>query len=303
MNVIVTCPNCQKELETDDDVGRLQCLCGTTLEVPPSGKQDAENNGVETACPNCQVAVPAGGVICTSCGYNMQTGQIMGTSMNADVEESESVLDRSEGGDYEEDEQVDVFNKYKPLFKLGALVVVILIGVGIYMAANAKNFGITSKTPLGTEAEVEAYLQKIGMVARGEKGTDENGNTAFTYWDKELFIQTKKSTDQWVTIHADSSGKVVAILGTYDASDIGAAGGRTCGFLRTLWEDLGGNVKEKSISTDTLHAKWTQGVQTIGVNQLFDETVGATLLGSPYVKAIDSFCTHVDDNGDVIMAP
>lgn len=301
MNVIVTCPNCGKELETDDEVGRLQCPCGTTLEVP-SGGDESSGGDDESPCPNCSAAVPAGGVICVSCGYNLKTGQTLGTATGDDAEESGSVLDRSEDDEYEDDDQLDVLSKFKPLFKLGALVVLILVGVGIYMAANAKNFGIAGKTPLGTEAEVETYLKKIGMVLKGEKKADENGNTTFTYWDKKLFIQSKEVSNQWVRVHAGSDGKVIAIMGQFDSTDMGPAGGRTCGFIRTLWKDVGGDVQEKTITTDTLHAKWTRGTINLGLNEFYDETIGVALPGSPYVPVIDSFCTHVEDNREIIMS-
>ncbi|MEC9096753.1 MAG: hypothetical protein VX776_08985, partial [Planctomycetota bacterium] len=70
----VTCPQCQQPLAIPAASSTADASLGGAL----------EGLGIEAGsggfpCPNClEVELPSGGIICTACGYNTETGTLMG---------------------------------------------------------------------------------------------------------------------------------------------------------------------------------------------------------------------------------
>ncbi len=87
-----SCPHCQQHIQADTGYAGMQLNCpscnggfvvpGTPLPAPPPvpayappPSPPAQQTGSRGGCPSCGVALPRGAVLCTSCGYNLATGQ------------------------------------------------------------------------------------------------------------------------------------------------------------------------------------------------------------------------------------
>ncbi len=88
------------------------------------------------SCPNCQAEVQADAVICVSCGYNFNTGQVMGTQVSPEPEPSSK----------SSPEQFDDFDpkfsgkKKSPAVAIGIAAALIVLGtlVGIFLFSGGK---------------------------------------------------------------------------------------------------------------------------------------------------------------------
>lgn len=78
-----SCPGCGQHIECDAGYAGTQVNCpacqaamvvpGTPASAP--APTAATIRAASTTCPTCHAALPAGAIICTSCGYNLRTGQ------------------------------------------------------------------------------------------------------------------------------------------------------------------------------------------------------------------------------------
>jgi len=70
----VACPECQQHIECDAGYSGMEIscpTCGRKMTVP----QLAPMQVTTVACPGCGGALPAESILCTSCGFNLRTGQ------------------------------------------------------------------------------------------------------------------------------------------------------------------------------------------------------------------------------------
>lgn len=75
-----SCPDCAGYVACDDSYSgyQIECpLCQVPIVVPdPSeGWLTEEQGGAAASCPSCGAGMDAQAVLCTSCGYNIETGQ------------------------------------------------------------------------------------------------------------------------------------------------------------------------------------------------------------------------------------
>ena len=70
MSLSFTCPECDTEHDLPQSmVGKkFACSCGAVLEIEAASVTAA-------TCPACEEEIPAGNVLCTNCGYNVETGR------------------------------------------------------------------------------------------------------------------------------------------------------------------------------------------------------------------------------------
>ena len=96
----ITCDACGRHYAWKPQIAgkKVKCKCGQVLTVPvgPPENPDMapsdappEDNAVlaaaPTACPACGQELSPGSVLCVHCGYNLQTGQYIGTQLEADA--------------------------------------------------------------------------------------------------------------------------------------------------------------------------------------------------------------------------
>lgn len=90
-----SCPHCQQHIQAETGYAGLQITCpachgsltvpGSPAPPPPpppmamrpaaSATPAAPPSTAASGCPSCGGALPRGAVLCTSCGYNLKTGQ------------------------------------------------------------------------------------------------------------------------------------------------------------------------------------------------------------------------------------
>lgn len=77
----ITCEACGKSYAFKPEyAGRtLKCKCGATISVPAPEEAVPDDE----ACPHCAAGLAPGAVLCTSCGYNLKTGQVIGTDVES----------------------------------------------------------------------------------------------------------------------------------------------------------------------------------------------------------------------------
>jgi phage FluMu protein Com len=87
----ITCPECGKTLRAPDDSAgrRARCpTCGALIEItagwpapdtapsdPPPTAASPPEPARQRDCPACHAVLPAGAVLCTTCGYDFRTRQ------------------------------------------------------------------------------------------------------------------------------------------------------------------------------------------------------------------------------------
>src|SRR5687768_12730950 len=77
-----SCPQCQQHIQAEPAYAGMEISCpacharmmvpGRPVAIPPPPTAVAA-----TACPSCGASLAPGAVLCTSCGYNVRTGQRM----------------------------------------------------------------------------------------------------------------------------------------------------------------------------------------------------------------------------------
>jgi hypothetical protein len=96
MPILVQCNGCGKRIKAPDRLAgkRAKCKCGAILAIPaaqPAGQVAAAQTGPQPAthpsaneatCPDCQAPMPDGAVLCTACGFNVQSGQRLSLSVD-----------------------------------------------------------------------------------------------------------------------------------------------------------------------------------------------------------------------------
>ena len=80
-----SCPHCQRHIQAGPEYGGLQINCpscngpiiipGAPIAAPQPVAIAAPPPMVAAACPSCAAPVAPAAVLCTSCGYNLRTGQ------------------------------------------------------------------------------------------------------------------------------------------------------------------------------------------------------------------------------------
>ncbi len=77
------CPHCAEGVVVDESYAGHEIACpvcaGQVICPDPAEAEASEIPGGE-ACPNCGAGLEAGAVICMGCGYNTQTGAVMGAA-------------------------------------------------------------------------------------------------------------------------------------------------------------------------------------------------------------------------------
>ncbi len=96
MPIVVQCNGCGKRIKAPDRLAgkRAKCKCGVILAIPtarpadqvaaaqPSPPPAGPPSANEPTCPDCQAPMPDGAVLCTACGFNVQSGQRLSLSVD-----------------------------------------------------------------------------------------------------------------------------------------------------------------------------------------------------------------------------
>ncbi len=222
----LNCPDCGEEYQLDDSMAgkKAACSCGAVLFVPdaPDIPEGAK------ACPVCKKITESSSVICVSCGYNFQTGGRM----------------RSAETRVEKEDPKSLF-LIRRLWKPAVITTIVLFSSFIaYRYFFVKNYGISSKKPLGTIQAIDAHLSKYGF--ERQENADKlpevlgHGNGKIEWKDVRLEESSKGMFSEAVFIIVNPQDSILAIGANFKGGlktvpgDTGSATGR---FMSSFWKD------------------------------------------------------------------
>ncbi|MBN1864066.1 MAG: hypothetical protein JW808_04130 [Victivallales bacterium] len=224
--ITLTCPECGEQYQLDDSMAgkKAACSCGAVLFVPdtPDIPEGAK------ACPVCKKITESSSVICVSCGYNYQTGGRMRSAETRVEKEDPKTLALA-----------------RTLWKPAVITAIIMFSSFIaYRCFFVKNYGISSKNPLGTIQAIDTHLSKYGFkkLENADKLPEAlgQGNKKIEWKDIRLEESSKGMFSETVFIIADSQDSVLAIGANFKGGlktvpgDTGSATGR---FMSSFWKD------------------------------------------------------------------
>lgn len=258
MEISIHCPICHASYDVDEEIigQTVTCECGQTFTATPEKKNTKPIALGSKLCPNCEEVVAVDTILCVNCGYNFNTGAVVGAAS-----ESENVVEEGDAGP-------GLGAKLMPLLKpLVILLILVAVGWFIYSSATAKFFGISEENPLGTIEALDKHFARVGLIKRpqAEPLPKAFGTTGkiYRYDNKKMAQQSNGVLSETVFVAVDSNNKVCGVGGSFTPASKaipGGIGSKVKGFITKFWEEVGcvkDNNNTKTVTHKGLTASMT----------------------------------------------
>ena len=227
--ITLNCPDCGKEYSLSDEMAgkKASCECGAILFVP---KTITAPEGMKT-CPNCNKISEEKSILCTSCGYNFNTGgRVKSATTSVEADENPKLL--------------LIIKMIKPaIFAIISLIILYIV----YSTFFAKNYGVSSSSPLGTFQSIEKHLLKYGYEQEPDNSDKlpkvfEKGCKKIEWKDVKLAKLSQGMYVEKVFVIVSPEKEVLAIGAKFKGGvksipgDTGSMSGR---FLSSFWKEVG----------------------------------------------------------------
>ena len=227
--ITLNCPDCGKEYSLPDEMAgkKASCECGAILFVP---KTVTAPEGMKT-CPNCNTVSDEKSVLCTACGYNFDTGgRVRSASTTVQSDENPKL--------------VLIMKMIKPA--VFAIIFMIILYI-VYSTFFAKNYGVSSSSPLGTFQSIENHLLKYGYEQEPDNSDKlpevfKKGCKKIEWKDVKLAKLSQGMYVERIFVIVDPDKKILAIGAKFKGgvkSIPGDTGSRSGRFLSSFWKEVG----------------------------------------------------------------